>query len=377
MEIILQIILFLLVAKVGGELAERVNLPPILGELMGGLILGPSLFNILKPNDVIADISQIGIIFLMFLAGLETNLREMKRTGFASLLSAIGGVIVPLCLGLLVGFLYGWNLTDSLFLGTILTATSVGITVRTLMDMNQLHTDVGVTILGAAVIDDVIGIIIFTIIGGAALHEQISVVGFLKLTGFIALFFLVSLKFGAWISNKLSRIMTGLRTQEASLTLTIIFIFFLVIIGEEIRVAGITGAFIAGIIMSNSSQKEAISSKISSLGYGFFIPLFFVYIGVNANIYDITMIDLALVVIILSIVGKIFGSGLMAVLGGFSRKDALKIGVGMVPRMEVALIIASLGLTAGVTSPFIYSLTVAIVLVTTLATPPLIKIVFR
>ncbi|MBU7031646.1 MAG: cation:proton antiporter [Theionarchaea archaeon] len=377
MEIILQITLFLLVAKIGGELAERVNLPPILGELLGGMILGPSLFNVLKPDDVMANISQIGIILLMFLAGLETNIGEMKRTGFVSLLTALGGVVVPLLLGLLVGYLYGWKITDSLFLGTILTATSVGITVRTLMDMGQLRTDVGFTILGAAVIDDVIGIIIFTIVGGVALNEQVSILGFLKLTGFIALFFLVSLKFGFWISGKLSRIMTALRTQEVSLTLTIIFIFALAIIGERIRVAGITGAFIAGIVMSNSPQKEVISNKVSSLGYGFFVPLFFVYIGVNANIYDITMIDLAVVVIILAIIGKIFGSGIMAFLGGFSRRDALKIGIGMVPRMEVALIIASLGLTSGVTSPFIYSLTVAIVLVTTLVTPPLIKLIFK
>jgi Kef-type K+ transport system membrane component KefB len=377
MEIIFQIVLFLLVAKVGGELAERMNLPPILGELIGGLILGPSLFNILNPNDVIASISQIGIIFLMFLAGLETNVEEMKRMGFPSLLSATGGVIVPLSLGLLVGVIYGWNLTDALFLGTILTATSVGITVRTLMDMKQLHTDVGVTILGAAVIDDVMGILIFTIVGGVALHEQISFWGFLKLMGFIAVFFLISLKCGSWISSKLSRVMTILRTQEGALSLIIIFVFSLVIIGEKIRVAGITGAFIAGIMMSKSSQKEVISRKISSLGYGFFIPLFFVNIGVNADIYDITMIDLAVVVILFSIIGKIFGSGVMAFVGGFSRRDALKIGIGMVPRMEVALIIASLGLTTGVTSPFIYSLTVAIVLVTTLLTPPLIKIAFK
>jgi Kef-type K+ transport system membrane component KefB len=377
MEIIFQIILFLLVAKVGGELAERVNLPPILGELMGGLILGPSLFNILQPNEVIASISQIGIIFLMFLAGLETNLGEMKRMGFPSLLSAIGGVIVPLSLGLLVGIIYGWNLTDAVFLGTILTATSVGITVRTLMDMRQLHTDVGVTILGAAVIDDIMGILIFTIVAGIAIHQQISFWGFLKLIAFISLFFLVSLTWGSWISSKLGTVMANLRTQEGALTLVIIFVFFLVIIGEEIQIAGITGAFIAGIMMSKSSQKEVISRKISSLGYGFFIPLFFVYIGVNANIYDITMIDLAVVVIFISIIGKIFGSGIMAFVGGFSRRDAVKIGIGMVPRMEVALIIASLGLASGVTSPFIYSLTVAIVLVTTLLTPPLIKIAFR
>jgi Kef-type K+ transport system membrane component KefB len=158
---------------------------------------------------------------------------------------------------------------------------------------------------------------------------------------------------------------------------TIIFVLALVTIAERIQVAGITGAFIAGIVMSNSQRKETITNKVSSLGYGFFVPLFFVYIGVNTNIQDITMIGLAAAVICTAVVGKILGSGILAYVGGFSVPDSLRIGIGMVPRMEVAIIIASMGLTAGVMSSFIYSLTVAMVLVTTLVTPPLIKITFK
>lgn len=377
MEILLQIVLFLVVAKIGGELAERVHLPPILGELLGGMVLGPSFLKIVSPDPVMRDISQVGIILLMFLAGLETNLEEMKRIGLVSFLTAAGGVAVPFFLAIVVGYLYGWEIADMLFLGTILTATSVGITARTLMDMGKLHTSVGMTILGAAVIDDVIGIIVFTIVRGVTLHENLSIFAFWKLAGLIALFFIVSLKFGFWVSDKLSVLMKKMRTPEVQLTLTIIFVLALAIVAERVQVAGITGAFIAGIVMSNTPQKESIKTKVGSLGYGFFIPLFFVYIGINTNIWDITMLGLAVILIVVAIVGKILGSGIMAYLGGFSSLDAVRIGVGMVPRMEVALIIATMGLTAGVMSSFIYSLTVAMVLATTVMTPPLVKLIFR
>lgn len=377
MEILLQIVLFLIVAKIGGELAERAHLPPILGELLGGMVLGPSFLKIVSPDPVMRDISQVGIILLMFLAGLETNLEEMKRIGLVSFLTAAGGVAVPFFLAIVVGYLYGWETADILFLGTILTATSVGITARTLMDVGKLHTSVGMTILGAAVIDDVIGIIVFTIVKGVTPHENLSLFAFWKLAGLIALFFIVSLKFGFWISDKLSILMRRMRTPEVQLTLTIIFVLALAIVAERVQVAGITGAFIAGIVMSNTPQKESIKTKVGSLGYGFFIPLFFVYIGINTNIWDITMPGLAVILICVAIVGKISGSGIMACIGGFSFLDAVRIGVGMVPRMEVALIIATVGLTAGVMSSFIYSLTVALVLATTVVTPPLIKLVFR
>ena len=377
MEILLQIVLFLIVAKIGGELAERAHLPPILGELLGGMVLGPSFLKIVSPDPVMRDVSQVGIILLMFLAGLETDLGEMKKIGLVSFLTAAGGVAVPFFLAIVVGYVYGWEIADMLFLGTILTATSVGITARTLMDMGKLHTSVGMTILGAAVIDDVIGIIMFTIVRGVTLHENLSIFAFWKLAGLIALFFIISLKFGFWVSDKLSVLMKRMRTPEVQLTLTVIFVLGLAIVAERVQVAGITGAFIAGIVMSNAPQKESIRTRVGSLGYGFFIPLFFVYIGTNTNIWDITMIGLAVILIVVAIVGKIVGSGIMAYLGGFSFLDAVRIGVGMVPRMEVALIIATMGLTAGVMSSFIYSLTVALALATTVVTPPLIKLIFR
>ncbi len=376
MELLFQITLFLLAAKIGGELAERAKLPSVLGELLAGMVLGPSLLKVVTPDPVMEDVSHIGIILLMFLAGLETDLSEMKRTGLTSLLAATGGVTVPFCLAFLLGYMYGWDTVDALFLGTILTATSVGITVRTLMDIGKLNTNVGMTILGAAVIDDVMGIIVFTIVRGFSLHEEMSVFGFFKLAGIIALFFIITLKFGFWVSDKLDKLTRKMRTREVSLTSSIIFILLLAIAAEYAKVAGITGAFIAGIVMSRSPRKESLSEKISVLGYGFFIPLFFVYIGVNTNLFNITAIGLAVLVVVVSIVGKILGSGIMAFIGGFSLSDSMRVGIGMVPRMEVALIIASMGLTAGVISSFIYTLTVAVVLVTTFITPPLIKMTF-
>jgi Kef-type K+ transport system membrane component KefB len=377
MELLLQIMFFLLVAKIGGELAERAKLPSVLGELLAGLVLGPSLLNLIFPDPAMRDISEIGIILLMFLAGLETDIDEMKRTGLVSLLAAVGGVAVPFCLAFLVGYSYGWNTANSLFLGAILTATSVGITVRTLMDIGKLNTNVGMTILGAAVIDDVIGIIVFTIVRGIALDQEFSIVGVLELTAIMALFFVISLKVGFWVSDKLDTWVGRMRTQEVSLVVTIVFVLFMAAVAERAQVAGITGAFIAGIVMSRSSRKESVESKVNALGYGFFVPLFFVFIGVNTNLHEITMLGMAVLIVGVAIGGKILGSGIMALVGGLSPRDALEVGIGMVPRLEVALIIASMGLTAGVISSLVYSLTVAVVLVTTFITPPLIKLVFK
>jgi Kef-type K+ transport system membrane component KefB len=377
MELLLQIMFFLLMAKIGGELAERAKLPSVLGELVSGLVLGPSLLNLISPDPAMGDISEIGIILLMFLAGLETDIDEMKRTGLVSLLAAVGGVAVPFCLAFLMGYSYGWNMANSLFLGAILTATSVGITVRTLMDVGKLNTNVGMTILGAAVIDDIIGIIVFTIVRGVAVDQEFSVLGVLELAAIMALFFVVSLKVGFWVSDKLDTWVGRMRTQEVSLVVTIVFVLFMAVVAERAQVAGITGAFIAGIVMSRSSRKESIESKVNALGYGFFVPLFFVYIGVNTNLHEITMLWMAFLVVVVAIGGKILGSGIMALVAGLSPRDALEVGIGMIPRLEVALIIASMGLTAGVISSLVYSLTVAVVLVTTFITPPLIKLVFK
>lgn len=377
MEIILEIVVFLLMAKIGGELAERVNVPSILGELMGGIVLGPSLLKVVSPDPVMTDFSQLGIIFLMFLAGLDTDTRELKEQGVAAFLAAVGGVVVPFVLAFFLGYLYGWGFVDSLFLGATLTATSVGISVRTLMDIGRLHTPVGVTILGAAVIDDVIGILVFTVVSSIGLHTETSVLSFVKLGALIVGFFVITLTMGFWFSDRLSRVMARLKTSEVSLTVSIIFLLIMAVLAEQAKVAGITGAFVAGILMSKSPQKEEVLGKMNILATGFFVPLFFVYIGVQTDIYAVTMVGLAVLVIVVAIVGKIVGCGLTAYATGFSFPDSMRVGIGMIPRMEVALIIASLGLTAGVMSQFVYSLTVAMVLVTTLITPPLLKLAFR
>lgn len=377
MELLLQIALFLLAAKTGGELAERAKLPSVIGELLAGIMLGPTILNIIPPDPTMKDISYLGIVLLMFLAGLETDFEKMKSTGIISILSAIGGVIVPFLLAIFLGIIYHWNYTESIFLGTILVATSVGITVRALMEIHTLKTPVGMTILGAAVIDDVLGILIFTVVRGISLHHNVSIFNFLILTGIIILFFVVSLTIGFWISEKIDQLKTRMHTQEASLCVSIIFTLVLALLAEHIGVAGITGAFIAGILMSKSSRKEIIKDKIGALGYGFFVPLFFVYIGINTNLSTIPGLSLTILVIVIAIVGKLLGCGVMAYISGFSLLESVQVGIGMIPRMEVALIIASIGLATGAMSLSLYSLTVAMVLVTTLVTPILIRIAFK
>lgn len=328
-------------------------------------------------------LAQIGILFLLFISGLETSISKLKKTRKSSTFVAVGGVIVPLFLGFLSGYLFGYSISDSIIVGLILTATSVGVTVRTLMDLHVIHTDASTTILSAAVIDDIIGIILLAFAFGIGSLMDAIWIG-IK----IALFFLIFLYLGLKVIDKILDLGEKIHLSKAFLSISIAILLIYAFFADKVGISGIIGAFIAGAIIGQNFRSDKIADDVKALGNGFFIPLFFVWVG--ASLWEEASSDLslyssifvfAIVIIFVSIIGKIIGCGIGAKLSGMSNLESLQIGVGMIPRMELALIITTAAISHGILSEGfshqILIVTLMLTIVTTLLAPFLIKATFK
>jgi len=320
---------------------------------------------------------------LLFISGLETSISKLKKTEKASTFVAFGGVILPLILGFLSGIFLSYSIVESVVIGLILTATSVGVSVRTLMDLNVLDTDVGATILGGAVIDDVIGIILLTFAMGIG-----SLIDAVWIGIKIAIFFLVFLYIGLKVIDRVLLIGEKLILPKSFLSITLAVLFLYAFFADEAGISGIIGAFVAGIIIGQNVRSKNIIEDIKAIGYGFFIPIFFVYVGLNlwisGNIeissYGAIIIFIILIISV-SIIGKIFGCGIGAKLSGMSNIESLQVGVGMIPRMELALIIVTAAISHGILTgevahTFLLT-TIILTIVTSIITPFLIKATFK
>ena len=389
--VLLYLATFLIAAKVGGIFAAKIKQPAVFGELLAGIIIGPSVAGWIAgqlgwaapispgspAGEVVSILGDIGIVLLLFLAGLSIDVDEFKAEGRASTIVAASGVIMAFILGFTVATLYGWTGMQAAFVGAVLTATSVGITVRTLIDINRLHTKIGMTILGAAVIDDVFGIVILSILSGLA-FGTISALGVVETVALIVLFFTVVIYIGFKTAPKLFTWVSRLPAEEITLAVALALVFLIGALAEQVRIAAITGAFIAGLILSKTPVVGTLRDKISIIGYGFFIPLFFVEMGVRTDVSALAGAGvLAIALVGVAIFDKVAGCGIGALLSGFSLRDSLRIGVGMMPRAEVALVVAAIGIKAGIVTPALFSITVAIVLFTSLITPIMVKMAFK
>lgn len=390
---LLYLAIFLVAAKLGGVAAAKIKQPGVLGELIAGIMIGPfvagwlsqQLFGtalFIDPNspagEFMSVLADIGIVLLLFLAGLSIDVEEFKKSEKAATIVAIMGVIVAFLFGFGIAVLLHRGILEAAFIGAVLTATSVGITVRSLMDLHMLHTHVGMTILGAAVLDDVMAIIILSVLAGLA-FGGLSFLGLAGNLALMALFFVLVIYIGFKTFPRLLTFVGRLRVEEATLSIALALVFLISALAEKVRIAAITGAFMAGLVMSKAPVAGSLRAKISTVGYGFFIPLFFVEMGVRTDLHELAGIGaiLALALVGAAIMSKIVGCGGGALLSGFGGKDALRVGIGMIPRAEVALVIAAIGIKAGIVDPALLSITVLIVLVTSLITPLLIKQAFK
>lgn len=371
---LINIAIILIFTKLGGMVSKRLGVPSVLGQVIFGLILGQSVLGIIKPDILLEEMGQIGVILLMFLAGLDTNLHEMRSVGKQSFLIALGGVLVPLVGGILTTLAFYHDFRQALFVGTILTATSVSITVQTLLELGKLKTPEGNAIIAAAVIDDIMGIIILAMVIGVGANMSV-----LQIIGLMALFFLGSIIFGRYIFPYLIDLYAKYDIREGRVTLALASCLFFAWWADQMGVATIIGAYIMGLFVGRTKIKKLVRERLEIIGYTFFIPIFFIGIGAGANLRQVSPSSLVFagIVVIIAILTKVIGSMGGALLGGFKLRSAYRVGVGMIARGEVGLIIASMGLRKGVIGYDVFSSAILVVIISTIVTPLLLSAAFR
>lgn len=371
--LIFQLAVILLASKIAGDISVRLGQPSVLGKLLIGIVLGPSVLGVVTNTEVIHEISQIGVILLMFIAGLETDMDEFKRTGKASTSVGVAGIIAPLALGFGAGLAMGQSPIESVFLGLLLSATSVSISVQTLKELGKLKSREGSTIMGAAVIDDVLVILALAFLMSFAGGDVNLGMVILKKVAFFAIIILLSWKAVPWVLKKFAPLQVTESTVSAGLIICFLFAYF----AEYTGVAAIIGAYIAGVAISLTKFREEIAHKTEAISYSIFVPVFFTSIGVTAQFAGIWE-NLWLIVFlsVLAIVSKLIGGALGAKLSGFNWKNSMAIGSAMVSRGEVALIIAAIGLESGLLTQDMFAVLIVVVLITTIVTPPMMKLFF-
>ncbi|MEK3790915.1 cation:proton antiporter [Paenibacillus sp. FSL R7-0204] len=376
MEFILYLLLILLFTKLAGDLSVRLGQPAVLGKLLVGILLGPAVLGWVQPGGFIHYMSEIGVLLLMFIAGLETDLRQLRENWKAAFAVAVGGILLPFAGGFAIGEWFGFADYNSLFLGVILSATSVSISVQVLKEMDRLNSPEGSTILGAAVIDDILVVILLAVLMsffGTGDNISLSL-----LIGQKLLFFAVAVIAGWLTVPRLMRWLAPLRVTEAVMTAALVILFAYAYFAEKMGMAGIIGAFAAGIAIAQTPFKQVVESKVEPIAYTLFVPVFFVSIGLNVSFEGLGSHILFVVVLsMFAILAKWLGGGIGARLTGFNTRSSLIIGAGMISRGEVALIIAATGLASGLLLPQYFTGVIIAVMVTTLVTPPLLKGMFR
>ncbi len=379
-DFLLILAIILLSTKFFGLVSEKVHMPQVVGALLAGVILGPSILGVLTENHFIVQTAEIGVILLMFLAGLDTDLEEVKKTGIASVIIAIIEIVVALAGGTIVYYLFYKDSSNAdplfmlkaVFMGVIITSTSVTIAIEALREMGKLKGKMGTTILGAAIIDDIVGIIILTVIMSstdATVKPSSVLIKILMFFVFIIILYVVI--------HQQRHIIEKQDGKRRSSIYSLAFCLILSYIAERFfGIADLTGAYFAGIILCNIGVKEYIAKKVNILSYLIFSPIFFASIGIKTNIKGITVsiIVFAIVLLIVAILTKIMGCFIGAKLCKFNNFTALAIGTGMIARGEVSLIVAQKGAKAGLLDEKLFPAIVIVVILTTLLTPILLKL---
>jgi Kef-type K+ transport system membrane component KefB len=397
LQLLLLLTIIVSAAKLAGALANRLGQPAVFGEILAGLVLGPTVFDVLGWPlfattgeagggelagllPVLRDLSEIGVVLLMFVAGLETDVVELRRVGKVAFWAAFGGVVLPLLGGAAVAVAYGFPLYwEGIFIGAILTATSVSISAQTLIELGALRSREGATILGAAVIDDVMGIIVLSLVvafarasAGGVDVAQIAIVAVR-----IVAFFIVAVVAGRWLPH-VFRWASALGVSQSVLAAAVVMAFLYSWAAEYLgAVAAITGAYIAGVLIAQTDFKKQVDAGIHPLTYSMFVPAFFIGIGLQANGRELgERAAFTIMLVLVAIATKAVGCGVFARLFGFTTKESIRVGAGMISRGEVGLIVAGYGLANGLIGREVFSASVIMVLVTTMVTPPLLRLLF-
>lgn len=381
-EVFKDLAIILVAAKLFGLIARKFKTPQVVGEIIAGLIIGPSLLGWVETTDFLSEMAAIGVVLLMFTAGLETDLKDLKETGVTAFFVALMGVFTPLVFGTVMYLcFYGFDgfgtdkFLEALFIGTIMTATSVSITVQALRELGYLKGKLGTTIVSAAIIDDVIGIIVLTIVlgmknGGSSILETLIKT---------LLFFVLSVGAGVIVYRLFKAYDKKYPHTRRIPIMGLAFCLVLSYVAEKyFGIADITGAYVAGVILCNMRDSEYIAEKMDINSYMLFGPVFFASIGIKTNIREFTLDILlfSVVFVIVALLSKIIGCSLVGKIAGFNWPDSLKMGVGMMTRGEVALIVSQKGLAAGMIEPVYFMAVIMLIIVSSIATPMILKSLF-
>ena len=402
-DFLCQIAIILFSTKMIGILMRKCGLPQVLGYIVAGVIIGPAVWEMffdlgglnvfpLKPNGYLNAFAEVGVIFVMFTAGLETNLEDVKKTGMAAFSVAMLGVLVPLGAGTLIGYLFlpDQGFFTHVFIGVIMTATSVGITVEVLRELGKLQTKVGTVVLSAAIIDDVLGIMVLSVVlslSGTKSTEN-NVLNFINPNGipivsilWILAFFVFAVGAGVGFSKLFRFIEKKAPHTRRIPILSIALCFLYAFIAEKVfGVADITGAYIAGLVLStNHASAQYVDRKVSINSYTIFAPIFFAGIGIKMSFadFDVSVLWFSLTFVAVAIITKIIGCGGMAKMIKFGFKDSLRVGVGMIARGEVALIVMEKGILGGIIDAKYRVIVVMLVMVSSLLAPILLKLLYK
>jgi Kef-type K+ transport system membrane component KefB len=376
-QFLLTLIAIFAAAKLFGELAERVGQPAVLGELIGGIVVGVSGLHMVDPHDTtIHLLSELGVIILLFLIGLETDLGKLLSVGGSAMVVAVVGVALPFAGGAAVGLLLGYSQIISIFLGAALTATSVGITARVLSDLGHLQDDESQVILGAAVVDDIIGLVLLTLVGTLAGGGELTVAGIGRVALVAFGFVILALVIGSLLAPSIIRLVQRINMARGLFFAAMMFAFFLAYLAQQVGSAIIIGAFAAGLVLARTDKADVIQREVHDIGQ-FFVPIFFVAVGAAVDLRALNpfraetraFLLIALVLTAVGVIGKLL-AGYSVPRRGLRRSV---IGVGMIPRGEVGLIFAQIGLSAKLLSSGLYSALATMVMLTTLMTPLLLR----
>ena len=377
MQFLGMLVVILFATLIGGQFSARLKLPAVVGELLAGIIIGPAVFNLVQPSEIIKVFSDIGVIFLMFLAGLDSDIKTLKKLFRPSVLVAAFGMIVPIIIAYITGILFNFSQVESLFLGLTFSATSVSISVAVLQEMGRLEGKEGMTILGAAVADDLLSILLLSIVSGlTGVSEQGSsmeksfIISLLVQAAFLILLVLLSI----YVIPRLISLSQRLTLPVPETLVAMIIVVLASWAAEEVGLSNVIGAFFAGLALNRTSAQKTLKKNFTVISYSSFIPVFFVSIGLDMSIKGILHDFILFIVLVIGgVLSKLVGASLGAKIAGFSNSSSLLVGTGMVSRGEMALVIAQIGLTNHLLAPAAYSTVIGAIIMTTVISPFLLK----
>nr|WP_240922663.1 cation:proton antiporter [Thermococcus sp. 9N3] len=372
-ELILYLALMLLTAETFGWLFSRIGQPVVLGQIVGGILLGLAF----PPTEEVKDISMIGVLMLLFLAGLESSVEELKSAGKSGFSVAFVGVVVAFAMGF--GIAYPFKGFDqALLYGALTTPTSVSLTVRVLMEMDRLKSREGTTILTAAIVDDILGIIVLTVVISSLVSGGVSVVSLVEILAKVGIFIALMLFAMPRVLDYALRKVVRIGFADSTVTLSMAALFAFAYLAEHMNLASILGAYLLGLALSETEFRKPIFEHSRIIAHSVFVPLFFVDVGMNIPVKDLKSAGLfAVLFSLVAIASKVIGCGIGALIGGMSPREALRVGVGMVPRMGVELAMLAIAMKAGIVGSDAYLVIVLMIFLSTLVTPPLLKLAFK